>query len=61
MLVELSPAVTTTLIVLLPRLSEMELEALPEVTVVPATFTVANELWLTVGVTVTLLEPVEAV
>ena len=57
---ELSPAVTATVMVLLPKLKARELEALPEVTVTLLTLTVA-ELLATVGVTVMLLEVVVAV
>ncbi len=52
----LSCAVTTVVIVFVPTLRLMEPEAVPDVTVVPFTFTVAVAS-LTVGVAVIVLTP----
>ena len=49
-----SCAVTIVVIILLPTFKEIALDALPLVTVVPLTFTVALA-WFTVGVTVILV------
>ena len=54
--VDPSWAVTTIVIVLEPTFKFIELDAEPELTVVPLTVTVALA-WFTVGVTVTLVTP----